>query len=66
MSDIIRHYRTNQDRYRLNLRSEIYHDSESLTETCNTDAIKIEHRYESIEELLAECPRAESCKWCCG
>jgi len=66
MSDIIRHYRTNQGRYRLNLRSEIYHDSKTQDERCNCDQVKIEHRYESIEELLAECPRAESCKWCCG
>ena len=65
MGNIIRHFgRRNQGRYRLNLRSEIFHDDHSLREVCNTDAIKIEHRYESIEELLSECPKARGCKWC--
>ena len=65
MSNIIRHFgRRNQGRYRLNLRSEIYHDSESLAERCNSDQIKLEHQYRFLDELLAECPRARPCRWC--
>jgi len=65
VSNIIRHFgRRNQGRYRLNLRSEVYHDSESLTENCNTDAIKLEHQYRFLDELLAECPKARPCRWC--
>jgi len=65
VSNIIRHFgRRNQGRYRLNLRSEVYHDSESQDERYNRDDVRIEHRYESVEELLLECPKARGCKWC--
>ena len=65
MTNIIRHFRTNKGRFGLNLRSEVYHDSDTQDERCNRDDVHIEHRYESVEELLSECPKARGCKWCC-
>lgn len=53
-----------EGRYLLNLHALRLHDTDHLSEKCNTDDIAAKFRSDSETEIVAIYPNLMRCKWC--